>query len=259
MTGVDAHISTGPKAPRISRRHDPPTNYTALRTMRALEALAFAPASAPALAGALGIHPRTARRLLSALVRERYIEPCHAPKHGRRYQPTVHLLALAVQLARRLPLVHHGQTVVADLHRRTGLTAYLAVPSYADVLVLDHAGDTGPWPWDLLPATASAAGQILAAHRTAWRRSLDATGTLEEPATARRSRAHAFVADDAAGSIAVAVPQGDEPLAALCLAGVGADLGAHETWLTLLHRSALFLAERLAPRDLDARDRRRDR
>jgi DNA-binding IclR family transcriptional regulator len=40
-----------------------------VRTLRALEVLTFTPTTAPQVAEALGVHPRTARRLLSQLQR----------------------------------------------------------------------------------------------------------------------------------------------------------------------------------------------
>ena len=87
------------------------------------------------------------------------------------YLPTVRLLALAAQLAPRLPLVEHGRQATRELHDATGLTAYLAIPSYGDVLVIACAGERGPRLWALVPAVDDAAGHVLLAHGDAWRHS----------------------------------------------------------------------------------------
>jgi DNA-binding IclR family transcriptional regulator len=136
--------------------------------------------------------------------------------------PTVRLPALAAQLARRLPLVRHGEHAVRELHDATGLTACLAVPSYGDVIVLARAGPTAPWIWDLLPANETAAGHVLLAYREHWRHSHDSDGTLEQIAADVHDRGSALVpADrtDELASLAVAVPEPGTPIAALALAG----------------------------------------
>jgi DNA-binding IclR family transcriptional regulator len=83
--------------------------------------------------------------------------------------PTPRLLALAGQLAARLPLVKHAANAGDQLRQSTGLGAYLVVPSYGDVLVIARAGDPEPALWSLLPATESAGGGILLAYRQSWR------------------------------------------------------------------------------------------
>jgi DNA-binding MarR family transcriptional regulator len=80
-------------------------NRAAARGLRALELLVFHPTSAPGLAMAMGLDYRTARRLLFALEDEGYLR--RGQGAGRRrylYSPTPKLLALAAQLAARLPL-----------------------------------------------------------------------------------------------------------------------------------------------------------
>ena len=60
----------GPRASRLgagARAESRCRAYAAMRTVQALERLAFSPLSAPELATALEIHPRTARRLLQRL------------------------------------------------------------------------------------------------------------------------------------------------------------------------------------------------
>jgi IclR helix-turn-helix domain len=76
-------------------------NLTAARAVRALEVLTFHPASAPGVAATMGIHDRTARRLLQTLEDEGYLQRGHGTYRQRYlYSPTPRLLALAGQLAR---------------------------------------------------------------------------------------------------------------------------------------------------------------
>jgi DNA-binding IclR family transcriptional regulator len=63
----------------------------------------------------MGVHERTARRLLYSLEDEGYLQRGHGT--GRQacvYSLTPRLLALAGQLAARLPIVTRGERVVRD-------------------------------------------------------------------------------------------------------------------------------------------------
>lgn len=155
--------------PVIGVRQPPPrklANLTAARALRTLEVLVFHAASPPRLAATMGIHDRTARRLLQALADEGYLQRGHGNYRQRHtYLPTPRLLALAGQLAARLPLVVQGTLSVGHLWRSTGQGAYLVVPSYGDVLVVASAGNHAPALWSLLPATDSAGGSVLLAYR----------------------------------------------------------------------------------------------
>ena len=140
------------------------------RTLQAIEVLSFQPASAPQLAGALRIHPRTARRLLNRLVADGWLT--RSPGRERTYAPTMRIVALAAQLAETAPLTRHALPIVERLHAETGLAAHLAVPCYGSVLCLVHRGggrDLPPGLRELMPAHATAAGKALLAHRAAWR------------------------------------------------------------------------------------------
>jgi DNA-binding IclR family transcriptional regulator len=117
-------------------------NYTTQRVLRALEVVVLRPSTAPVVAEAIGIHPRTARRILGTLAAERFVGSEGARRHSSCLEPTVRLLAVAAQLASRLPLVEHGQRGVEELHDATGLGAYIAVPSYGQVIVLARAGES---------------------------------------------------------------------------------------------------------------------
>jgi DNA-binding IclR family transcriptional regulator len=211
------------------------------RTLQAIEVLAFQPSSAPQVASALQVHPRTARRLLNRLVADGWA----TRSEGRRrtYAPSLRIVALAAQLAERDPLALAAAPVVGRLHEETGGVAHLLIPSYRSVLCLVHrAGgpDARPQLRELVPAHATAGGKVLLAFRDEWRESVLA-GALERPtartiaepdelraeAAAIRERGHAVEDEEfLAGIRGVAVPvrsAGGEVSAALALAGPAAD------------------------------------
>jgi hypothetical protein len=118
-------------------------NLTAARALRALEVVVFHAASPPGLAATMGIHDRTARRLLQTLDDEGYLQRGHGNYRQRHtYLPTARLLALAGQLAARLPLGAHSANAVDRLTRSTGLGAYLVVAGGAGQLVDGGGKDT---------------------------------------------------------------------------------------------------------------------
>ena len=72
-------------------------------TMEAIELLAFQPLSAPQIAAAMRIHPRTARRLLNRLREEGYLS---RSEDGRRlYSPTLIVLVAGPRDSRLLPSI----------------------------------------------------------------------------------------------------------------------------------------------------------
>lgn len=79
----------------------PTEAYFVTRTVRALELLASGPLSAPKLAEAMQIHPRTARRMLNRLADEGYVQRLDEPR--RRYVLTMRLIAVAGQW------LHHNE------------------------------------------------------------------------------------------------------------------------------------------------------
>ena len=207
----------------------------------------FHAASAPGVAATMGIHDRTARRLLHTLEDEGYVQ-CGRGNYRRRhtYSPTPRLLALAGQLAARLPLARHGAHAVRQLRQSTGLDAYLVVPSYGEVIVLAGAGEYAPALWTLLPATESAGGSVLLAYRQSWRdaqRPADdhmASVDLEARAAKVRRDGYAANAQGDVMSLAVPVPMDPAPLAALVLSshtGALCDNG-REALLTVLRDAA---------------------
>jgi DNA-binding IclR family transcriptional regulator len=237
---------------------EPPTrkhpNFATARALRTIEVLAFEPMSTARLAATIGLTVRTARRVLRTLEHEQYLQGGRpADGNGYVYTPTPRLLALAGQLAARLPFVAGGQEAVQCLHRRTDCDAYLVIPSFGDVLVLASAGRGAPPPWSLLPAAGCAGGRVLLAHRDSWR---DTQRPTDEPRRAQESelrpneirrRGHAIHRDGTGTSIAVPVPTSPQPLAALALrthvALTGRELEGPR--LAVLKRSASKLGRRL--------------
>lgn len=148
------------------------------RTLRLLELLALAPLSAPRAAATLGIHPRTARRVMEALVAEDYLT--REGDMRRIYSPTLRLVALAALTLDRYPVARRGRAYVQLLHERTKASAHLVVPAYDKVVCVCHAAgampDEQPHLRELVPAHATAGGLVLLAHRDAWRKSLYAAG-----------------------------------------------------------------------------------
>jgi IclR family transcriptional regulator, KDG regulon repressor len=151
-----------------------PGGYFVTRTMRAVELLAFGPASAPQLAAHLNVNPRTARRLLARLVEEEYVIPRgHRPVH---YQLSLRLPALTAHAIRHAPLARIAAPLLDELHQQTGLTAHMMAPSYDAVICLLHS-DSGPTRTraalrELVPCHCTAPGQALLSHRTRWRDSV---------------------------------------------------------------------------------------
>ena len=228
-------------------------NLAAARALRSLEVLVFHAASAPRLAATMGVHDRTARRLMQSLQDEGYVQSgtgTYCQRHT--YSPTPRLLALAGQLAARMPLVTHGTHAVHQLKHAPGLDAYLVVPSYGDVIVLARAGEHAPALWSLVPATDSAGGSVLLAYRQSWRDAQrpgdDRTAILDSEARAAEVRRDGYAVDTQGNmtSLAVPVPMHPAPLAALVLSSPAA-VGDHsrEAVLAVLRNAAQGLSDTL--------------
>lgn len=143
--------------------------WAVARTMRALEVLAFQPLSAPQVGTALGIHPRTARRLLNRLREEGYLT--RSDHAGRVYAPTMRLVALGGQIAERARLTVEAEDLVRNLSRCAGDEAHLAVPSYRSTLCVVHGDAEGRVQrriGELVPCHCTALGKTLLAHRQTW-------------------------------------------------------------------------------------------
>ena len=149
-----------------------PEAWHVTRTLRAMELLAVAPRSAPELADGLGVHVRTARRVLKRLESEGYVALSDGRR--RRYRPTMRIVALAGQVVERAELTQTAVPHVTALRERLGRGCHLCVPSYLSALCLVHdAGDVGsgcrPHLRELVPCHCTAAGKALLAWREGWR------------------------------------------------------------------------------------------
>lgn len=173
-----------------------PESWYASRTMQAIELLAFQPCTAPQVAAALQVHPRTARRLLNRLVSDGYLTRSEGER--RVYAPTMRIVALAGQVVERAELAQVALPVVTRLQEEVGGAAHLVVPSYRSVLCLVHCARGGaaivrPQLRELVPCHCTAAGKVLLTYRDRWRESVLSVPveryterTLVDPAEIRR-------------------------------------------------------------------------
>lgn len=149
-----------------------PEAWHVTRTLRAMELLAVRPRSAPELADALGVHVRTARRVLKRLHFEGYVTV--SEDRTRRYQPTMRVVALAGQVVEGAELTALALPHVTALREELGEGCHLVVPSYLSALCLVHdaghsVGTCRPHLRELVPAHCTAAGKALLAWRELWR------------------------------------------------------------------------------------------
>lgn len=149
-----------------------PEAWHVARTLRALELLALVPRSAPELADGLGVHVRTARRILKRLESEGYVRV--SDDRRRRYRLTMRVVALAGQVVNRAELTQTAVRHVTALRDELGEGCHLCVPSYLSALCLVHApgegsGDCRPHLRELVPCHCTAAGKALLAWRERWR------------------------------------------------------------------------------------------
>jgi DNA-binding IclR family transcriptional regulator len=156
-----------------------PEAWHVTRTLRAMELLAVRPRSAPELAEALGVHVRTARRVLKRLDSEGYV--ALSDERRRRYRPTMRVVALAGQVVERAELPVTALPHVRGLRELVGASCHLCVPSHLFALCLVHdEGDAGggcrPHLRELVPCHCTASGKALLAWRDAWR-----DAVLEQP------------------------------------------------------------------------------
>ena len=149
-----------------------PEAWHVTRTLRAMELLAVRPRSAPELADALGVHVRTARRVLKRLDSEGYV--MLSDDRRRRYRPTMRVVALAGQVVERAELPLTAMPHVTALRERVGMSCHLCVPSHLFALCLVHDQGEGPDGCrphlrELVPCHCTAAGKALLAWREEWR------------------------------------------------------------------------------------------
>jgi IclR family transcriptional regulator, acetate operon repressor len=149
-----------------------PEAWHVTRTLRAMELLAVRPRSAPELADALGVHVRTARRVLKRLDSEGYV--MLSDDRRRRYRPTMRVVALAGQVVERAELPATALPHVTSLREQLGEGCHLCVPSHLFALCLVHDQGEGPDGCrphlrELVPCHCTAAGKALLAWRDEWR------------------------------------------------------------------------------------------
>jgi DNA-binding IclR family transcriptional regulator len=242
-----------------------PEAWHVTRTMRSLELLAVKPRSAVEVANVLGVHPRTARRLLNRLVVEGYVT--RGGPQRRQFAMTLKLVSVAGHALERADLVREALPFVQRLRDDARATARLSVPSYRSAMPLVHeeAADRAPLPQlgRKLPCHACAPGKALLAYRTPWceavlthpleahteRTIIDAADLLVELA-AVRERGYAAEHDEfETGSGGIAAPVFDhngEAIAALGIDVPAARVLAEEPQLArAVTRAAAALSEAL--------------
>lgn len=242
-----------------------PEAWPVARTMRTLELLAFQPLSAPQVAEALGVHPRTARRLLNRLRDDGYLT--RSDDSHRLYAPTIRIVALAGQVVERARLTTAAESLVRQLCERTGAEAHLAVPSYRSTICVVHGDGRGKVVLrlgELAPCHCTALGKALLGHRHAWRDGVLALplrpctkATLINPALVREeadaARVRGYALDDGEyrmGTRGVAAPVFTPDGEAIAALGVSTD-GPHR--LKDLIAEVVPAAETLTAR-LESRD-----
>jgi hypothetical protein len=141
------------------------------RTLRALELLAVGPRSAPELADELGVHVRTARRMLKRFAVEGYATLGSGRR--RRYRSTMRIVAVAGQVVERAELTSVAVPYVQALREQVGEECHLSVPSLLSVLCLMHAprdrvSEFRPQLRELVPCHCTATGKALLAWRDRW-------------------------------------------------------------------------------------------
>ena len=197
-----------------------PESHFVARTMQALELLALHPLSAPQVAEALEIHPRTARRLLTRLTEDGWLARSDDARHV--YAPTLRIAAMAGHVIERDAVTESARPYVRGLAEEFGAAAHLMVPSYRWALCILHAagGEPAAGLHELVPCHASATGKALLAWRGVWREDVLATPleratrrTLVDPDAIRResevARTRGYATEDGewrAGLRAVAAP-----------------------------------------------------
>src|SRR4051794_18705306 len=97
-------------------------SFFVIRTMRALEVLAFQPSTAPQVAEVLRVDARTARRLLNRLADEGWL--VRTEGRVRTYTLSLRVVALASHFLERAPLTQAATATVSALHERTGGVAH---------------------------------------------------------------------------------------------------------------------------------------
>lgn len=136
------------------------------RTLLALEILSEQPASADEIAVALGVHRRTASRLIDVMSEARWIEP--DPIDRRRVRLSTRIITVAGEVLGRSDLVQVGLPFVRQLRDEVDESSHLSVPS--DGWAVHVAEQPSTQPLNVaahvgtrVPIFASAVGKVLGA------------------------------------------------------------------------------------------------
>lgn len=175
------------------------------QTLRALELFATRPGTNVDLAETLGVHPRTARRLMSRLEAEGYLS---VADQQRRHTVTMKLVALAGRIVVRTALVQVAVPYVVQLRNLTDEASHLCVPGeegamhlvqesgHNAVMVRSQVGEIAPY-------ARTAVGKALLAHMPdQLERELAKTGTARAPSRGaltselERVRSEGWAGDD---------------------------------------------------------------
>jgi DNA-binding IclR family transcriptional regulator len=133
-----------------------------------MEYLAREPASPDELAQALGVHRRTALRLLQVMQEAGWTEP--DPEDQRRVHLSTRIISVAGEVLSRSDLVQAGIPYVRQLRDLLGESSHLAVPSDGWAVHVIEQPSTQPLNvaarvGDRVPIHASAVGKVIAAFR----------------------------------------------------------------------------------------------
>jgi IclR family acetate operon transcriptional repressor len=180
----------------------PSESHLAARALQALELLTAQPLTAPQLAAALQVDPRTARRLLSRLSEDGWLT--HSDGRARVYAPSLRIAALAAHVVRRDAVAELAMVHVRAVSAELGGPAHFMVPSYRWMLCLVHGDGKAPRAGlhELVPCHTTASGKALLGWWAGWRASV--LSTPLSPSTA------ATIVDPRAllAEVAAAVVQG---------------------------------------------------
>lgn len=98
-----------------------------LRALVTIDLLSHGPLSAEEIAAALGVHRRTAHRLLDVMTQGGWVEPDQ--DRARSHRLTSRVLTVAGEVMRRSDLIQLGAPVVLRLRDQVGESSHLAVVS----------------------------------------------------------------------------------------------------------------------------------
>jgi DNA-binding IclR family transcriptional regulator len=146
-------------------RRDAGPGYV-LRTLVALDLLSHHPASPEELAAALGVHRRTARRLIDVMSGEGWVEP--DLDDPRRVRLSTRIISVAGEVLQRSDLVQTGASYVRRLRDQLHESSHMSVPTDGWAVHVVEVPSTQPLNVAAkvgarVPIYASAVGKAMAA------------------------------------------------------------------------------------------------